>query len=371
MANIIDSITFEQESLIPVYREKWKKIALSTDRIDRISATETIRILYDILDLPEPEIVFFDSPYTALKAIILREIPGVRLKKQIKKSLKSNLSLRNRIQMQLLDRLVTNTWGKKLYFPQNDDFFGKTIRTKLELISPTSLIFRHLGRDVELFFKQNEKLQSQVWGFAYNIINFQRWVDYGCLFDYCISVLKWEYDRKEWEALQLLIKNCGCLLAYERICFVCDRPTKLFLDSENLLHKEGEAAIEFADGYKLYAYHGVTIPEKYGFFHPSEWQPQWLLQEKNAEIKKVLIQGIGYERICQELKAVELNSWREYTLLTIDNNIDVEPIHLLKMTCPSTRHIHALRVPPTMKTAREAINWVNWGIDPEMFIVET
>jgi hypothetical protein len=85
----------------------------------------------------------------------------------------------------------------------------------------------------------------------------------------------------------------------------------------------------------------------------------------------VLIQGIGYARICQELQATELDSWREYTLLKIDNNFDEEPIYLLKMTCPSTGFIRVLRVPPHMKSARKAIIWVNWGIDPEEFAVET
>jgi hypothetical protein len=42
-------------------------------------------------------------------------------------------------------------------------------------------------------------------------------------------------------------------------------------------------------------------------------------------------------------------------------------IALLKMTCPSTGFIHALRVAPNIKSAREAIGWVNWGIDPEEF----
>jgi len=28
-------------------------------------------------------------------------------------------------------------------------------------------------------------------------------------------------------------------------------------------------------------------------------------------------------------------------------------------------------VPPDMKSAREAIRWVNWGIDPEEFCVQT
>nr|WP_226582714.1 hypothetical protein [Microseira wollei] len=58
-------------------------------------------------------------------------------------------------------------------------------------------------------------------------------------------------------------------------------------------------------------------------------------------------------------------------MLKIDRQVDVEPIYLLKMTCPSTGFIHALRVPPSMKSAREAIRWVNWGIDPEEFAVET
>ncbi len=41
------------------------------------------------------------------------------------------------------------------------------------------------------------------------------------------------------------------------------------------------------------------------------------------------------------------------------------------MICPSTKFLHVLRVPPEMKSAREAIRWVNWGIDPEDFAVQT
>ena len=85
----------------------------------------------------------------------------------------------------------------------------------------------------------------------------------------------------------------------------------------------------------------------------------------------MLIQGIGYDRIARELAAVELDTWQEYTLLKIDTNVDVEPIYLLKMTCPSTGFIHALRVPPDVRSAKQAIRWVNWEIDPEEFSVQT
>ncbi|MBD2009695.1 hypothetical protein NDI40_21875, partial [Microcoleus vaginatus ZQ-A3] len=54
-----------------------------------------------------------------------------------------------------------------------------------------------------------------------------------------------------------------------------------------------------------------------------------------------------------------------------DNEGNAKPVYLLKMTCPSTGFIHALRVPPDMRSAKEAIRWVNWDIDPEEFSVQT
>jgi Leucine-rich repeat (LRR) protein len=115
---------------------------------------------------------------------------------------------------------------------------------------------------------------------------------------------------------------------------------------------------------------GVEISRKY-WTHLIPWKAEWLLSEKNAEIRRLLIQQIGYDRICEELQTIELDSWREYTLLKIDDRVDVEPIHLLKMACPSTNHIHVLRVPPNFTSAREAIRWVNWDVDPEAFATET
>ncbi|MEG4216941.1 hypothetical protein QUA27_23805 [Microcoleus sp. Pol14C6] len=187
-------------------------------------------------------------------------------------------------------------------------------------------------------------------------------------------------DQKAQELFrgkQQLFEDCGWIFPFENICLVCDRPLHLRFDAENRLHAEGEPAIAFADGYSLYFHHGVKLPEKYGKVHPALWQAEWLLSEENAELRRVLIQGIGYDRICQQLQAVKLDTWQEYTLLKIDN-ADVEPIYLLKMTCPSTGFIHALRVPPDVRsssraslTAKEAIRWVNWDIDSEEFSVQT
>jgi leucine-rich repeat protein SHOC2 len=116
-------------------------------------------------------------------------------------------------------------------------------------------------------------------------------------------------------------------------------------------------------------FRGVYLPRRY-WNKLSDWTPKWLLDEDNAEVRRVLIQQIGSDRICQELGAIDLGTWREYTLLKIDADIDEEPMVLLKMTCPSTGHIHILRVPPEVTSAEAAITWVNHGIHPDEFAIQ-
>ena len=179
------------------------------------------------------------------------------------------------------------------------------------------------------------------------------------------------------------------------------RPQTLELDSQKRLHGEGKVAIAW-DGFQLYCYHGVELPPQYGELPPTQWQSAWVkteksvrlrqtlmegigftrlceeidiadlfLQERNTGLRRFLIQGIGYGRLLDKLGGQVLDGWREYTLLRIDQTIDVEKIYLLKMTCPSTNHIHVIRVPPNTTSARAGATWVNWGIDPEEFIAET
>lgn len=66
---MLEKLTPEQEALIPVYRDKWKAIALSTEPINRQKATEAVKAAYAALGYEEPEILVCDSPYPALKKV--------------------------------------------------------------------------------------------------------------------------------------------------------------------------------------------------------------------------------------------------------------------------------------------------------------
>ncbi len=344
---MIEKLTPEQEALIPAYLEKWRSIGILTKPIDRQKATEAVKNIYIAIGKQPPKIVFCDSPYAAANALL----------KKRRTKLKRNKT-GSRLDSQLDKQLVVIAWRKL------EKQLSEQLRHQLinQLVSPmTSQIFRQL----------ENQLHAQLNHRFYYFLQPERLSCIGVLFDWCISVLNCYYNPTEWLAFQGLVAECGWILPYQNICFVCDRPRILSFDSQNLLHGEGQPAIQFADGFSVYCHHGVLLPEQYGKVHPNEWRSQWLLEEQNAELKRVLIQRIGYARICRELQAIELDNWQEYTLLKINADVDEEPMYLLKMTCPSTGHIHALRVPPDMTSAREAIRWVNWGIDPEEFSVQT
>jgi leucine-rich repeat protein SHOC2 len=134
---------------------------------------------------------------------------------------------------------------------------------------------------------------------------------------------------------------------------------------------------------KVVVFANTNLPRQY-WTKFSEWKPQWLLSEDNTEIRRIIVERVGYEKICEELDAVTIDIWREYSLLKIDRSRsglfyfqdfmglnEREPIILLKMTCPSTQHIHILRVPPEMVSAEAAITWINHGIHPDRFAVQT
>jgi internalin A len=340
-----------------------KYLTLSTTPIDAKKATETVKNIYVAIGHKAPQVIVCSSPAVADLNFL--------------KQLKIDCMSQNQISPKATGNLG---WGKSLLkelFQSVDvglsRMFWKALCHQIILEPDTDRTLVSELQELAINYPESRKSESRLYSNYLQPLTPTALVKEIHLTEFLISKLGITLDQKAQELIrckQQLFEECGWIFPFENICLVCDRPLHIRFDSANELHAEGEPAIAFADGYSLYFHHGVKLPEKYGKVHSDLWQAQWLLSEENAELRRLLIQRIGYDRICCELQAVELDSWQEYRLLKIDN-ADVEPIYLLKMTCPSTGHIHALRVPPDMRSAKEAIRWVNWDIDSEEFSVQT
>jgi len=289
LPTVLNKLTLEQENLIPVISEKWRNIALSTDRIDHQKARIAIQEAYSIMGKSTPEIIFFDSPYAALNTKLKFPIKD-HLHRQIEYNLENELesllwkfldiplvSELDNLLCQLLEAKLMN----EMYYLIKDELDGR---------------LNHQSQN-----ELNNCIQPELWGVFH-----ASWIDF------FISVLNCTPNRKNLQIFQSLIKLCGWIFPYKNTCLVSERPIKLSFDSQNHFHALGSPAIEFADGFCVYAYHGVRLPQKYGALHPNKWQTQWLIEEKNTELLNVLIHGIFYETVTRELELLKTDSWASF-----------------------------------------------------------
>ncbi|MEG4861395.1 leucine-rich repeat domain-containing protein [Microcoleus sp. K1-B6] len=279
----------------------WKAIANSTERVDRTRAAAAIEFAYTALGKTCPKIIFCSSPHSAITQLKKLKSPTnkndffQRIYKQLEPAC---LPFRYILFLCLYYFALTSEQ------PQPKTAFFQLIYEQLEsAYRPFNLIrysSSYLPQLIEWERQLTQELQHDFWDYcrdnSTSIVNRASLWDKICVADFCVSVLRIVLNpdaQKAFECLKQLLVECGWIFAFDKVCYVCDRPLKLSLDSEHRPHAEGESAIEFSDGYKLYSYHGVTLPAKYGQIHPNQWESTWILEEENAELRRVLIQGIG------------------------------------------------------------------------------
>ncbi len=367
MIKPIHQLNPDQRSRLPQYLEKWKAIALSTERINVQQATKAIQALYKAINQPNPKIYVCDSPADVAKVF------------------------KNLVRSQLVDETVSlqHLYWDDEKFALLDEMLGLPLQHQINQLQRQ--LNQQLGKQLrwEAHLELEETLRQPIDQFTYDwqlweALESNRWlcqqlrdcissnslVTDAAWLDFAVEALNCSVDAMKWDAFSAIAQSCGWILPYEKVCIVCDRPVSLAFDAQFRLHAEGKPALQFFDGFSVYAFQGVRLPKIYGELHPHQWRASWLLNESDVDLQRSLIKGIGYGRLSQELSTIELDAWSEYTLLEIDAIVDEEPIVLLKMSCPSTGLIHVVRVPPEIRSAREAVCWINWEVDPETFAVQ-
>lgn len=112
---------------------------------------------------------------------------------------------------------------------------------------------------------------------------------------------------------------------------------------------------------------GVQVSDRIAF-ESQAITGQDILNTENVELRRVLIERLGYEKFLRQVGGVIRHSDRdaggERQLICVAFEDD-EPLMVLKVTCPSTGHIHILRVPPDMRTCHQAAAWIAGFDNPD------
>lgn len=111
---------------------------------------------------------------------------------------------------------------------------------------------------------------------------------------------------------------------------------------------------------------GVRVDERVAF-RPEELRGAEILATPNAEVRRVMMERMGYDRFLEEVGAQVLDrdtdAGGERVLVRVELPDD-EPFVAVCVGCPSTGRRYTLRVPPTLQTGHAASAWLAGFDDP-------
>ncbi len=176
-------------------------------------------------------------------------------------------------------------------------------------------------------------------------------------YDYFCHVCNLKRETEKLDGHWKIAQSAGWYLPYEKICWISERPRIVRLNNRNRLHCETGMALQYPDGWGIYALNGVRMKPEYVLTPKEKITPQTVMAERSVEQRRELIRKVGVDTLVSCGKVIECKG--EYKL------IDMSPVfqgipyapHLL-MKNPSVEGTwHLEGVSPECKTVQQAINW--------------
>jgi hypothetical protein len=171
--------------------------------------------------------------------------------------------------------------------------------------------------------------------------------------------------------LQAAKQTRNCLLL-DKVALVSERPLSLKHDERGRLHSESGPAITFGDGYRIYSWHGATVPADV-IEKPSLLTADRIMSESNAEVRRVMIERFGLSKFIIASGAKKVHE-DECGILYRKEFFNDEALVMVKVinSTPEpdgTRREYFLRVPPAIQTAKEAVAWT-FEMSPAQYVPE-
>jgi hypothetical protein len=356
---VIEQLRPEQAALLPVFAAKWDAINRSTAPADRALAEQAVRLAYAATRLPPPKtIAWMPSPYAIALAyrqafatpdwasfavellirmqVLLRHCQHLRLAPAVYEALRSTLSARA-------------SFSDHVYFalPAQE---GQLWRLFTSL--PTSLY--------QEFVPNSYTLPSAGQRERFELLHGQHGGAELAWRDYCREVFGLQSPTDPIVGPLLLAQSANWWLPCEEICWVSERPRQIQFDTHQRLHRADGPAIEYHDGWGVYCWHGIAVPE-HVILLPEAITLAEIDQARNVEYRRVLLERYGEGRYILESGAEVLH---EDDFGTLYRRIfaDDEPLVMVRVVNstpePDGSYKHYwLRVPPTLRTAHEAVAW--------------
>ena len=176
--------------------------------------------------------------------------------------------------------------------------------------------------------------------------------------------------------LMALSRLVGWWWPFRGLCIVTPPPSHLHRDAATRLHREDGPAVQYPDGWGLYAWHGASVPAQVIEAPDTLTAPQ-ITAEPNAEVRRVMLERFGATRYLREVgaKRVQGDDYGDLYRVARPDDSDLVMVQVTNSTpeLDGTPKTYWLRVPPQIQSARHAVAWT-FGLErPEDYlpVVET
>ena len=178
---------------------------------------------------------------------------------------------------------------------------------------------------------------------------------------YVETIMKLGVDHSSFVALRAeadVCRSAGWYWPNANFIMISERPRAIRRDAEGRLHSENGPAIDYGETFRLYSWHGTSIPAAW-IEQKSQLSPDVALTWENIEQRRAAQQIIGWDKILNELQAtkIDANPDPEIGTLYRVELPDVGPTKILRVRC-GTGRVFAMPVPMSIRSARHAQAWM-------------
>lgn len=186
------------------------------------------------------------------------------------------------------------------------------------------------------------------------------WASFDCFLTAARDILGLKLKEHEkykfWEESAI---HGGFRVMHEEFCIVSDFPERILVDDQNRPHCEDGPSHKWRDGWALYHWHGVSLPNKDWIEKKDSLTVEEVFRQTNAEVRRAGCEILGWDKIFKQLKAKKLDEDGDPMIGSLYNGTLPGNVQcgFLKVLCGTGREF-VIPVPPTIRTAIEAQAWI-------------
>jgi hypothetical protein len=165
-----------------------------------------------------------------------------------------------------------------------------------------------------------------------------------------------KYECKEFYTYLEKVRDARIYdsIQFETVCIVSRLPITISREDERL-HAEEGPAIAFKDGYKLYFWKGVAVPEKL-IETPNKITKEDILAQDNAEVRRAFMEKLGGKKYYdvltdgKGLRKVHTDTDKQGNIMVLwetkeEDKIARKKVQFLECQCPSTGRVYNIYPP--------------------------